>query len=146
MFSKDSLFRIYGFSVVISIILLFFVGFEFGIAALLVALMLSALEITFSFDNAVINAKILQRMSRGWQTVFLTIGIIIAVFGVRVLFPILLVSIASSTSFSDVVNLALNYPEEYSHKLDLAHPIIVGFGGVFLLMIFLIFFIILFLL
>ena len=137
MFSKDSLFRIYGFSSIVSIILLVFVGVKFGAAALAIALMLTVLEITFSFDNAVINAKILQRMSRGWQQVFLTFGILIAVFGVRVLLPILLVSLASGSGFSQIVDLALNHPEEYSEKLDTAHPFIVGFGGVFLLMIFL---------
>lgn len=140
MFSKDSLFRIYGFSVTVSIILLFFIGTEFGLAALAVALMLSALEITFSFDNAVINAKILQRMSRGWQTVFLTIGILIAVFGVRLVLPILLVALATGTGFTQIVDLALNHPDDYSHELDRAHPFIVGFGGAFLLMIFLDFF------
>ena len=137
MFSKDSLFRIYGFSSIVSIILLVFVGAQFGPAALAVALMLTALEITFSFDNAVINAKILQRMSRGWQQVFLTVGILIAVFGVRVLLPIWLVVLASGSGFTEIVDLALNHPEEYAEKLDVAHPFIVGFGGVFLLMIFL---------
>ena len=137
MFPKDSLFRIYGFSSIVSIFLLIFVGVEFGLAALAVALMLTALEITFSFDNAVINAKILQRMSRGWQQVFLTFGILIAVFGVRVLLPIVLVALASGSGFGEIVDLALNHPEEYSEKLDVAHPFIVGFGGVFLLMIFL---------
>jgi hypothetical protein len=140
MFSKDSLFRIYGFSVTVSIILLFFVGTQFGLAALAVALMLSALEITFSFDNAVINAKILQRLTRGWQTVFLTVGIFIAVFGVRLILPILLVALATGTGFTQIVDLALNRPEDYSHELEKAHPFIVGFGGTFLLMIFLDFF------
>ncbi len=137
MFSKDSLFRIYGFSSIVSIILLVFVGVKFGAAALAIALMLTALEITFSFDNAVINAKILQRMSRGWQQVFLTVGILIAVFGVRVFLPIFLVSVATGTGLGEIVDLALNHPEEYAEKLDVAHPFIVGFGGVFLLMIFL---------
>lgn len=131
------MFRIYGFSSIVSIILLIFVGVEFGLAALAIALMLTALEITFSFDNAVINAKILQRMSRAWQQVFLTVGILIAVFGVRVLLPILLVALASGSGFGEIVDLALNHPEEYAEKLDVAHPFIVGFGGVFLLMIFL---------
>ncbi|MBI5357622.1 DUF475 domain-containing protein [Candidatus Saccharibacteria bacterium] len=131
------MFRIYGFSVVVSLILLFFVGIEFGLTALTIALMLCALEITFSFDNAVINAKILERMSRGWQTVFLTVGILIAVFGVRLILPILLVSLATGTGFTHIVDLALNNPEEYSHQLEKAHPFIVGFGGIFLLMIFL---------
>lgn len=131
------MFRIYGFSTTVSIILLLFVAFHLGPAALAIALMLTALEITFSFDNAVINAKILQRMSRGWQQVFLTVGILIAVFGVRVFLPILLVAVASGSGFKEIVDLALNHPNEYSERLDTAHPFIVGFGGTFLMMIFL---------
>lgn len=137
MLAKDSLLRIYGFSIVVSTLLLIFVGTEFGLTALAIALMLCALEITFSFDNAVINAKILSRMSRGWQTVFLTVGILIAVFGVRLVLPIFLVALATGNGFSQIVDLALNNPDEYSLQLDKAHPFIVGFGGMFLLMIFL---------
>ncbi len=137
MFKKDSLLRIYGFSLTVSIALLIVVGAKFGLAALLIAAMLAVLEITFSFDNAIINAKILRRMSHTWQQVFMTVGIIIAVFGVRVILPVLLVVIAAGISFGQVVDLALNQPEEYSHQLESAHPLIVGFGGVFLLMLFL---------
>ena len=131
------MFRIYGFSTTVSLILLVLIGVKFGPAALAVALMLTALEITFSFDNAVINAKILQRMSRAWQQAFLTIGILIAVFGVRLFLPILLVSVAAGSGFMEIVDLALNHPEEYSERLEIAHPFIVGFGGAFLMMIFL---------
>jgi hypothetical protein len=137
MFKKDSLLRIYGFSLVVSAGLLVFVGMELGLAALLITLMLAALEITFSFDNAIINAKILKGMSRPWQQAFMTIGILIAVFGVRVVLPVLLVAIAANTGFGQVIDLALNHPEEYGHKLEAAHPLIVGFGGTFLLMLFL---------
>lgn len=137
MLAKDSLLRIYGFSLVVSAGLLVFVGVELGLAALLVTLMLAALEVTFSFDNAIINAKILKNMSRAWQQAFMTIGILIAVFGVRVILPILLVAVAAGTGFGQVVDLALNHPEEYSRELEAAHPVIVGFGGTFLMMIFL---------
>jgi hypothetical protein len=137
MFAKDSLLRIYGFSLTMSLGLLVFVGVEFGLAALLIAIMLAILEVTFSFDNAIINAKILRRMTRAWQQVFMTVGILIAVFGVRVILPVLLVAIAANTGFGQVVDLALNDPEEYGHQLEEAHPMIVGFGGTFLLMLFL---------
>ena len=137
MFAKDSLLRIYGFSLIVSIGLLVFVGVELGLAALAVAIMLAALEVTFSFDNAIINAKILRRMSRGWQQAFMTVGILIAVFGVRVVIPIVLVALAANAGFGQVIDLAVNDAEQYSHLLETAHPIIVGFGGMFLLMIFL---------
>ena len=114
-----------------------YAGIQEGISGLLVVLALAALEISLSFDNAVVNAKILKRMSEGWQKVFLTVGILIAVFGVRIVLPILLVAVAVGTSFGSIVDLALNHPEEYGHELEKAHPMIAAFGGTFLLMIFL---------
>lgn len=109
-------------------------------AALFIALVLVALEITFSVDNAVVNTRILEKMSPGWQKAFLTIGIVIAVFGVRLILPLIIVAMASGLGVSTVVNLALNNPEEYGHHLEEAHPVISAFGGTFLFMIFLDFF------
>lgn len=100
-----------------------------------------AVEMAFSFDNAIINAKILVTMSRFWQTLFLTLGILIAIFGMRVVFPIVIVMFTADLSWGTVVNLALNQPKEYAEKLDLAHPSISAFGGGFLLMLALHFFI-----
>ncbi|HEX5797215.1 MAG TPA: DUF475 domain-containing protein [Candidatus Saccharimonadales bacterium] len=137
MFAKDSLLRIYAFSTVVSVALIAFVGINSGLSALALVLILAALELTFSFDNAVINAKILRRMSHAWQQIFLTVGILIAVFGVRVLLPILIVASVAGLSFGGVIDLALNNPTEYGHKLEEAHPMISSFGGMFLLMIFL---------
>lgn len=137
---KPSLLRIYAFSTIVSIILLIIAGVETGIKGLLLVMTLAALEVSLSFDNAVVNARILKRMSAGWQKIFLTVGILIAVFGVRVILPIVLVAIAIGGSFGSVVDLALNHPEEYGHKLHDAHPMIASFGGIFLLLIFLEFF------
>jgi uncharacterized protein len=137
---KPSIFRIYALSTFVSLLLIAFVGFKSGIAALFLVLVLIALEITFSVDNAVINTRILQKMSPGWQQAFLTVGIIIAVFGVRFLFPLLIVTIAAGISIPEVLSLALNNPEEYGNQLEEAHYLIASFGGVFLLMIFLDFF------
>ncbi|MBW3569276.1 DUF475 domain-containing protein [Candidatus Parcubacteria bacterium] len=137
---KPSLLKIYALSTFISALLIAFVGFKAGWAALFLVLVLVALEITFSVDNAVINTKILQRLSPGWQQAFLTIGILIAVFGVRVFLPLLIVSMASGLSMGGVVDLALNNPDEYGHRLEDSHVAISSFGGMFLLMIFLDFF------
>lgn len=134
---KPSLLRIYAFSTTVAIALIIFAGIETGLKGLLVVLALAALEVSLSFDNAVVNAKILKRMSAAWRRAFLTIGIIIAVFGVRIILPIFLVSVAVGTSFKEVVDLALHHPDEYGHKLHDAHPMIAAFGGIFLLMIFL---------
>ena len=132
--------RIYALSTIISTLLVIFVGIQAGIGALILVLILAALELTFSVDNAVVNTRILERLSSAWQQAFLTVGMVIAVFGVRVLLPLLIVSIASGLSMGSVVDLALNHPDEYGHQLEVAHPYINAFGGVFLLMLFLDFF------
>jgi len=134
--NKHSLLRIYGFALTVSAILIAFVGFREGIQPLITVLILAVLEVTFSFENAIINAKILQKMSRGWQTLFMTVGIFIAVFVVRLLLPIFIVAMATATGFKDVVHLSLNDPEVYAKKLELAQPVIAAFGGMFLYMIF----------
>lgn len=134
---KIPLWRIYGISWTITALLFAFVGIKAGLAALLVVIILAGIEVTFSFDNAVVNAKILQRMSPFWQRMFLTVGILIAVFGVRVFLPIFIVAATASIGVREVTDLALNHPAEYSEKLEVAHPMITAFGGIFLLMIFL---------
>ncbi len=98
---------------------------------------LAILEVSLSFDNAVINATVLQRMSPYWQRIFLTVGILIAVFGMRLLFPLIVVTIAGHISPVQAIDLALHHPHQYAVKLTEAHPAIGAFGGIFLLMIFL---------
>lgn len=137
---KPSLLRIYALSTIISAALIAFVGVKVGIAGLLLVLVLAALEITFSVDNAVVNTRILERMSRAWQQAFLTVGIFIAVFGVRVILPLYIVSLAANLDMASVVDLALNHPDEYGHKLEDSHILISAFGGIFLFMLFLDFF------
>jgi uncharacterized protein len=102
-----------------------------------VVAILAILEISLSFDNAVVNATVLQRMNPYWQRIFLTIGVLIAVFGMRLLFPLIVVTIAGHISPISALNLALNDPHQYAVKLTQAHPAIGAFGGIFLLMIFL---------
>jgi len=98
---------------------------------------LAILEISLSFDNAVVNATVLQRMNPYWQRIFLTVGVLIAVFGMRLLFPLIVVTIAGHISPVSAINLALHHPHQYAVKLTQAHPAIGAFGGIFLLMIFL---------
>ena len=104
--------------------------------------MLIVLEISLSFDNAVVNAKVLKRMSEFWKKIFLTIGILIAVFGMRLVFPVLLVSATAGLSPAEAVSLAIEggpIEEEgtYANLVNDAHPAIAGFGGMFLMMLFL---------
>ncbi|WP_192482805.1 MULTISPECIES: DUF475 domain-containing protein [Cysteiniphilum] len=109
--------------------------------ALYLILVLSLLEISLSFDNAVVNAKVLAKMPKKWQKIFIWIGLPIAVFGMRLIFPILLVSVTTSLSFLDVFKLATNDPAAYQHALELGFPTICAFGGGFLIMVFLKFFV-----
>jgi hypothetical protein len=102
-----------------------------------VVAVLAILEVSLSFDNAVVNATVLQRMDERWQRVFLTVGILIAVFGMRLLFPLVVVAISAHLSPTTVFDLAVNHPVEYAHYLHTAHPAIAAFGGIFLAMIFL---------
>jgi hypothetical protein len=90
-----------------------------------------------SFDNAVVNATVLERLSAFWQTLFLTVGVLIAVFGMRLLFPLLIVAVTAGLSPAAALDLALNQPEVYAAELTQAHPAIAAFGGMFLGMIFL---------
>lgn len=141
LFHSHHPFRIFGISSSITLAALVGVLFGMGPGDALVILILIAVEIAFSFDNAIINAKILAKLSTFWQTMFLTLGMIIAVLGMRVVFPLLIVSVSAHLSWGDVINLALHHPHEYAEKLDAAHPAISAFGGAFLLVLALEFFI-----
>lgn len=114
--------------------------FGLGVQAFALALILAAIEITFSFDNAIINAKVLTKLAPKWQLLFLTVGIVIAIFGMRVLFPVIIVVLTAHLGWHDVVDLALHHPHEYAHHLEEAHAAISAFGGAFLLMLALNFF------
>ncbi|MCX4822841.1 DUF475 domain-containing protein [Streptomyces sp. NBC_01142] len=104
----------------------------FGVVAIL-----SVLEISLSFDNAVVNAGILKKMNAFWQKIFLTIGVLIAVFGMRLVFPVVIVAISAKIGPIEAVDLAFNDAERYEQLVTDAHPSIAAFGGMFLLMIFL---------
>lgn len=108
-----------------------------GLASVFIVFILAILEISLSFDNAVVNAMKLEKMSHKWRHRFLTWGIAIAVFGMRFLFPILVVSIFANLSMAEVTRIALNDSDKYAHYLHLTHAPIVSFGGIFLLMLFL---------
>ena len=108
-----------------------------GLTAIFVVFILAILEISLSFDNAVVNAMKLEKMSQVWRHRFLTWGIAIAVFGMRFLFPILVVSIFAKLSMLEVTQIALKESDKYAHYLHLTHAPIVSFGGIFLLMLFL---------
>ncbi|MDR3056444.1 MAG: DUF475 domain-containing protein [Zoogloeaceae bacterium] len=109
-----------------------------GVArAVMLICVLGVLEVSFSFDNAVVNAAVLKEMSAKWQKIFLTVGILIAVFGMRLLFPVAIVAVATGMGMADVTHMALERPDEYARHLAASHIGISAFGGAFLLLIFL---------
>lgn len=105
-----------------------------------IIVVLSVLEISLSFDNAVVNAAVLTDMDEVWQRRFLTWGMVIAVFGMRIVFPLAIVAIAAGLNPVEALNLSLNDPARYEAIVSSAHVGIAGFGGAFLAMVGLSFF------
>ncbi|MFT4012777.1 MAG: DUF475 domain-containing protein [Paracoccus sp. (in: a-proteobacteria)] len=101
---------------------------------------LAVLEISLSFDNAIVNANKLKEMTPVWQRRFLTWGILIAVFGMRIVFPLLIVVIAANIGPWQAMVMAASQPDEYSRIMHDAHLPIAAFGGTFLMMVGLSFF------
>jgi hypothetical protein len=136
--------RFYGFSLIFTLICLA-LGVWYGWAStgsvrataamLWIIVVLSVLEISLSFDNAVVNASVLKDMDRVWQRRFLTWGIAFAVFGMRVVFPLAIVAIAAGLGPAETVRLSLGNPLEYERIVSSAHVGIAGFGGAFLAMV-----------
>ncbi|WP_330629641.1 DUF475 domain-containing protein [Thioclava sp. FTW29] len=102
---------------------------------LLIGAILAVLEISLSFDNAIVNANKLEQMSEKWRRRFLTWGIVIAVFGMRVVFPLLIVVVAAGIGPLEAVHLAATEPARYAAIIHGAHLQIAAFGGAFLMMV-----------
>lgn len=117
-----------------------FTYFWLGLPSAYIVMLLCLLEISLSFDNAVVNAKVLEKMEPKWRRRFILWGIPIAVFGMRFAFPILIVAISSNLSIFNAFSLALVSPEMYHLALENSKETIFAFGGAFLLMVFLSFF------
>jgi hypothetical protein len=137
---KNVFFRYYKFSVIVSLLALLLAFYIKGWEGLYLVLILAILEISMSFDNAIVNARVLAEMPPIWRKRFLTWGIIIAVFIVRFLIPVLIVSMASSLSLTEALKLAITNPVVYKEILEKNAALIYAFGGAFLLMVFLKFF------
>ncbi|MBU1755588.1 MAG: DUF475 domain-containing protein [Alphaproteobacteria bacterium] len=140
----STLLQFYKFSLVFTLICLglaVWYGFAstgtvVGMLGLLwIVVILSILEVSLSFDNAVVNATVLKDMSEVWQQRFLVWGIAIAVFGTRIIFPLAIVAIAAGLGPLAAIDLSLNNPQEYERIVSGAHVGIAGFGGAFLTMV-----------
>lgn len=123
---------------IIAAIAAYYIG---GIPAIITVSFLTILETSLSFDNAVVNAKILNNWDHKWRQRFLIWGMPIAVFGMRLVFPIAIVSIAAHISPISAIDVAINEPTQYQQIISSAHHQIAAFGGTFLMMVFLHFFI-----
>lgn len=125
----------------------FFLGVQYtgntggGITFLVIGTVLAVLEISLSFDNAIVNANKLKEMTPEWQRRFLTWGILIAVFGMRIVFPLLIVVIAAGIGPFEALTLAATQPVEYARIIGDAHLSIAAFGATFLMMVALSYFI-----
>ncbi|WP_343504977.1 DUF475 domain-containing protein [Alloyangia pacifica] len=125
----------------------FWLGWWYGgtlgsaLSFLLIGTVLAVLEISLSFDNAIVNANKLKTMSPVWRQRFLTWGILIAVFGMRIVFPLAVVAVAAKVGPVDALLLAAREPKEYARLMNESHLSIAAFGGAFLMMVALSFFI-----
>lgn len=126
------------FTLVAVSVAFFFLG---GVDAAVTVMLLGILETSMSFDNAVVNSGILKNWSEAWQRTFMTWGMLVAVFGMRLVFPLLVVSIAGHFSPLHALHLALSDPRQYAQTLSSTHLQIAAFGGAFLSMVFLKYFI-----
>jgi hypothetical protein len=133
--ARVSFLRTYAFALITTLLIWTLVTFQGGWQDLITVVALTILEVTFSFDNAIVNSRLLKHLNPWWQGLFMTVGIFIAVFVVRFALPIFIVQLTTGLGFVETVNLAINDPTTYAHELHKAGPIIDSFGGTFLVMI-----------
>ena len=96
---------------------------------------LAILEVSLSFDNAVVNAVVLKKMTPVWRHRFITWGIAIAVFGMRIVFPLVIVAIITRVDPLSALVMAATDPDHYARVLTSAHISVSAFGGAFLAMV-----------
>lgn len=114
--------------------------FSAVIGAMFIALVLGVMETSLSLDNAVVNATVLRDMDEKWVNRFLTWGIAIAVFGMRIVFPLVIVAVAAWVTPWEAIRIALFDHQRYEEIVTGAHIGISGFGGAFLALVGLSFF------
>ncbi|MBC7371350.1 MAG: DUF475 domain-containing protein [Bdellovibrionaceae bacterium] len=103
--------------------------------AFFIAMILAVLEVSLSFDNAIVNAMVLKQMTPIWRHRFLTWGMLIAVFGMRLVFPLAIVSVVGKTDPWSALVMAAMHPDQYAKLMASAHLGVAAFGGTFLLMV-----------
>ena len=128
--------RYFYFSFIIALIGLVLAFLIDGLSAVYLTAILAILEVSLSFDNAVVNAKILKDFDKVWERRFLTWGMVIAVFGMRFIFPILIVAVAANLGIIETLKIAIYNPSEYHEILLNCEKLIYAFGGAFLWLVF----------
>jgi hypothetical protein len=106
-----------------------------ALSTMFIVAVLAILEVSLSFDNAVVNAVVLKKMTPVWRRRFITWGIAIAVFGMRIVFPLIIVAIITHIDPVSALMMAVTAPERYSRVLTSAHISVSAFGGAFLAMV-----------
>jgi hypothetical protein len=128
------------FTVVCLILAAIYGWFEVGTLAgtarvLWIVSVLAVLEVSLSFDNAVVNATVLEGMDELWRQRFLTWGMVFAVYGMYIFFPLAIVAVAAGLNPIEAVKLSLSDPVQYEQIVSGAHVGIAGYGGAFLSMV-----------
>ena len=104
----------FGFSIIFTIVCLaisaywgYTHGPEAGLKTMFTALTITAIlavmEVSLSFDNAVVNASVLRGWDHFWKMIFLTVGIVIAVAGALLVYG----------TMKKVVGLRLSQEDEH---------------------------------
>jgi hypothetical protein len=128
-------------STIVGLILSVFVGYYYtgttagALQALFITAILAVLEISLSFDNAIVNALVLKQMTPLWRHRFITWGMLIAVFGMRLVFPLAIVSVVAKIDPWSALQMATFQPDDYAALMKSAHLGVAAFGGTFLLMV-----------
>jgi len=119
------------FALVVYSLLWFFTG---SLALLYTAMVLTVVEISVSFDNAVMNAAKLKEMNHFWKTMFLWVGMFVAVGVMRFYLPLEIVAQLGNMGLVDAYQLAVSNPDQFAAVLLSSHDIVAGAGGAFLMM------------
>lgn len=110
-------------------------GLTAAASTLFLCTVLAVLEVSLSFDNAVVNAAVLGRMTEVWRRRFLTWGILIAVFGMRLVLPLAIVAVMAQIGPIDALMMAIREPKHYAEMMLSIHSSVAAFGGTFLFLV-----------
>ena len=99
---------------------------------------LSLFEIISSIDNAVINAHVLSTVPEKFRKIFLSWGLLIAVFLVRGVLPFLIVWMANpSLSFMHIITFVFSQNKEIENYVNQSKALLLLGGGMYLFLVFL---------